>query len=74
MVDWWAETPNLNSNDNAVEFHYKKNVVKSVLAHPELYAETPNLKIIAPAKMNHRPFDDVMVAAQKKSGMNNPSK
>jgi hypothetical protein len=67
-VDMWAETPTLDSNNATVDFYNEKVGVKSGLANPELYAETPDLNKVSPAKMNRRPPDDVMVAEQNKRG------
>jgi hypothetical protein len=67
-VDMWAETPTLENNDDTVNFHYEKVVVKSGLAHPELYAETPDLKKMSPTENDRRSPDEVTVAEQKKKG------
>ena len=70
-VDMWAETPDLNSNSNSNDF-FRGNVgVTSGLADPELYAETPDLRKVAPAETNRRTSDDIMVAEVGKK-MNKP--
>jgi hypothetical protein len=68
-VDMWVETPTLDSNNDTVDFHYEKVVVKSGLADPELYAETPDLDKVSPAKLDLLSPDDVMVAEQSKNEM-----
>jgi hypothetical protein len=68
-VDMWAETPTLDSNNDTIDFHYEKVVVKSGLADPELYAETPDLNKVSPAKSDLLSPDDVMVAEQSKNEM-----
>ena len=61
-TDLWAETPTLDDDNDALDFYNEKVGLKAGLAHPELYAETPDLKKVSPAKMNRRPPNDVMVA------------
>jgi len=67
-VDMWTETPTLDSNNDTVDFHNEKVFVKSGPASPELYAETPDLKKVLPAKQDRRSPDDIMIAEQKKMG------
>jgi len=67
-VDMWAETPTLDNNNDTSDFHYEKMVVKSGLAHLELYAETPDLNKVSPAEKNFQSPDDVMMAEQKTKG------
>jgi hypothetical protein len=71
MIDMWAETPTLDSDNDTVDFHNGKVIVKSGPANPELYTETPDLKKVLPAKQDRRLPDDIMTAEQKKMGGGN---
>jgi hypothetical protein len=61
-IDMWVETPDLNSNDDAVDLFEGKTVVTSGLASAELYAETPDLNKASSAKSALLSPDDNMVA------------
>jgi hypothetical protein len=64
--DMWAETPDLHKNNDTLDFHHEKAVVKSGLADPEMYAETPNLNKVSAAESTLLSPDDAMVAEQLK--------
>ncbi len=68
-VDMWAETPTLDSSNSSVGVSNEKVVVKSGLANPELYAETPDSAKELPSRMHRRLPDDVMIADQNRGRM-----
>jgi hypothetical protein len=61
-IDMWAETPDLNRSNDAVDFFEGKAIVTSGLASAELYAETPDLNKASSAKSALLSRDDNMVA------------
>ena len=70
MVDMWAETPAWNSDNDTIDFYNGKVVVKSGLANPELYVETPDLKKVILAKMSAPPPEpDLQKSIQTPGGM-----
>ena len=71
-VDMWAETPALKSDTDTIDFYNGKVVVKSGLANPELYVETPDLETVTSANKNRRSPDHVIVAEQNKKEINKP--
>jgi hypothetical protein len=64
-VDIWAETPDLNDTNEEYSFKFVETLVKTGIAHAELYTETPDLNKATPSKKRSQPTNDSMIAKKE---------